>query len=98
MRLLHLLTYGFASLLWTAADTFLIPNVNASFSNSPEPFRIHVDRNFIEDTRQRVAHTRVPLFMNVTSDGPNAENFTRVRDFWVNEYSWNATEASINDK
>lgn len=98
MQLFHLLTFGFGPVLCAAAGIFSVPNVNATFSKTPKPFRIHVDRDFIEDTRQRVAHTRAPVFINETGDGPSAENFTNVRDFWVNEYSWNATEESINQK
>lgn len=98
MRSLHLLAFGFGPLLCVAAGTFSIPNVNATFSDSPQPFLIQVDPNFVEYTRQRAAHARAPVFLNMTGDGPSAENFTSVRDFWVNEYDWNATQASINDK
>jgi hypothetical protein len=100
MQLIHLLAFGFGCcpVLCATADTFSLPHVNATFHKSPKPFRIDVDRNFIEDTRQRVAHARTPVFVNVTGDGPSAENFTTVRDFWVNEYDWNATESSINEK
>ncbi|KAJ4318203.1 hypothetical protein N0V84_006959 [Fusarium piperis] len=97
--LFPLLTLGFSPILCAAAaDKFSVPNVDATFHKSPKPFEIHVDRGFIEDTRQRVAHARAPVFMGATGDGPSAENFTAVRDYWVNEYSWNATEASINQK
>ncbi|KAF4438566.1 epoxide hydrolase [Fusarium acutatum] len=97
MRCLYVLILSVGSLC-TASEPFSLPNVNATFAKSPKPFRIHVDRGFIEDTRQRIAHTRSPLYINVSSDGPSAENFTSVRDFWVNEYDWNATEASINKR
>ncbi|KAF5973630.1 epoxide hydrolase [Fusarium bulbicola] len=97
MRCLYVLIFAVGSLC-AASGPFSLPNVNAAFTKSPKPFRIHVDRGFIEDTRQRVAHTRAPLFINVSSDGPGVENFTSVRDFWVHEYDWNATEASINKR
>ncbi|KAM0417315.1 hypothetical protein ACHAPT_012696 [Fusarium lateritium] len=98
--LLTLLTLGFGPILCAAAaaDKFSVPNVDATFHKSPKPFEIHVDRAFIEDTRQRVAHARAPVFMGAKGDGPSAEIFTAVRDYWVNEYNWNATEASINQK
>ncbi|KAF5599105.1 epoxide hydrolase [Fusarium pseudocircinatum] len=95
MRCLYVLILSVGSLC-ASSETFSLPNVNATFVKSPKPFQIHVDRGFIEDTRQRAAHTRSPLFINESSDGPGAENFTSVRNFWVNEYDWNATEASIN--
>ncbi|KAH7146974.1 Alpha/Beta hydrolase protein [Dactylonectria estremocensis] len=96
--LLPLLAFGFGPVLCAGAEKFSVPNVNAAFHKSPKPFEIHVDRNFIEDTRQRVAHARAPVFIDAIGDGPSGEIFTTVKDFWVNEYSWNATEASINQK
>lgn len=89
---------GFTSVLCATAERFSVPNVNATFHKSPKPFEIHVDPHFIEETRQRVAHARAPVFMDAMNDGPSAEVFTTVREFWVNEYSWDATEASINQK
>ncbi|KLO80309.1 epoxide hydrolase [Fusarium fujikuroi] len=98
MRCLYVFILSVGPLLCAASEPFSLPNVNATFATSPKPFQIHVERDFIEETRQRVAHTRSPLFINVLSDGPGVENFTSVRDFWVNEYDWNATEASINKR
>ncbi|KAI1048908.1 hypothetical protein LB506_005177 [Fusarium annulatum] len=98
MRCLCVFILSVGPLLCAASEPFSLPNVNATFATSPKPFKIHIERDFIEETRQRVAHTRSPLFINVSSDGPGVENFTSVRDFWVNEYDWNATEASINKR
>ncbi|KAF5702077.1 epoxide hydrolase [Fusarium globosum] len=98
MRCLYVFILSVGPLLCAASGPFSLPNVNATFATSPKPFQIHVERDFIEETRQRVSHTRSPLFINVSSDGPGVENFTSVRDFWVNEYDWNATEASINKR
>ncbi|KAG4274873.1 hypothetical protein FPRO04_08881 [Fusarium proliferatum] len=98
MRCLCVFILSVGPLLCAASEPFSLPNVNATFATSPKPFQIHTERDFIEETRQRVAHTRSPLFINVSSDGPGVENFTSVRDFWVNEYDWNATEASINKR
>ncbi|KAH8802467.1 Alpha/Beta hydrolase protein [Xylogone sp. PMI_703] len=86
------------SILCAAEGTFSLPNVNITFSKSPKPFEIHVDRDFIEDTRQRVAHARAPLFIGAIGEGPSPQNFTTVRNYWANEYDWNVTEASINKK
>ena len=96
--LLFWFIFSFGSILCAAADNFSISNVNVVFQKSPKPFEIHVDRHFIEDTRQRVAQARAPVFIDAIGDGPSAEIFTAVQDFWVNEYSWNATEVSINQK
>ncbi|KFX97022.1 hypothetical protein V490_03007 [Pseudogymnoascus sp. VKM F-3557] len=97
MLLLRLLTFGFGLLLCAVAE-ISVPNVNVAFHKSPKPFEIHVDRHFIENTRQRVANTRAPVFIGAKGDGPSTEIFSAVRDFWVNEYNWNATEESINQK
>ncbi|KAH8897680.1 alpha/beta-hydrolase [Thozetella sp. PMI_491] len=98
MHVLHLLIFGCGPALCAATESFLIPNVNATFSKTPTPFKIYVDRSFIEDTRQRVAHARAPVFLNATGDGPGAVDFNNIRNFWTNEYSWDAVEASINAK
>ena len=96
MILLHVIT--FCTIFCAAADIFSLPNVDATFGNSPTPFEIHVDRDFIEDTRQRVAYSRAPVFIGANGEGPSNENFTTVRDYWANEYDWNMAEASINKK
>lgn len=93
-----LLTLGLGPILAVAVEQFSVPNVEAIFETSPKPFEIHVDRQFIEETRLRVENTRSPVFLNAIGDGPSAENFTAIRDFWANEYSWNDTEAAINSK
>lgn len=97
MLLLRFLTFGFGLLLCAVAE-ISVPNVNVTFHKSPKPFEIHVDRHFIDNTRQRVANTRAPVFIGARGDGPSSEIFSTVRDFWVNEYNWNATEESINQK
>lgn len=97
MLLLALLTFGLGPLC-SNAEKFSVPNVNATFEKTPKPFKVNVDRAFIEDTRQRVLHARAPDFIGATTDGPAANNFTTIRDFWVNKYNWDEAEASINDK
>ncbi|KAL7928404.1 alpha/beta-hydrolase [Trichoderma chlorosporum] len=96
MMLLAFVTHFIVSC--SAADIFSLPNVNATFHKSPEPFEIYVDRGFIEDARQRVAHARAPVFIGATGEGPSSENYTNVRDYWANHYDWNTTEAAINQK
>lgn len=92
------ITITLLSVLCTAVGAFSVPNVNATFSKSPRPFEIHVDRNFIEDTRLRVANARAPVFMGAMGEGPSPENYTNVRDYWANEYDWNIVEVAINRK
>lgn len=97
MFFLIVFTFAFGAIC-AATQTFSIPHVNITFDKSPTPFTIYVDRDFIEDTRQRVAHTRAPDFIGVTDEGPAANNYTLVKDFWVNEYSWEKAEAAINEQ
>lgn len=86
------------SAIGAAAEAPALPNVKASFEESPKPFNISVDRDFIEDTRRRVEQTRPPHTIGAPDEGPSYENFTNIRDFWAKEYDWDAVEASINGK
>ncbi|PNP45074.1 hypothetical protein TGAMA5MH_03123 [Trichoderma gamsii] len=81
-----------------ASQNFSIPNVVASFSSTPKPFKINVDPQFIEDTRRRVKATRAPVSIGEEDDGPSLANFTAIRDYWVNEYNWEKTQDSINQR
>lgn len=92
-----LLVYGFVTTC-AAAEIFTIPHVNITFDKVPRSFEMHVDKDFIEDTRQRVAHTRGPDFIGVMDEGPAADNFTLLRNFWANEYNWDQVEATINEQ
>lgn len=81
-----------------ASQNFSIPNVAASFYNTPKPFKINVDPKFIEDTRRRVEITRAPISIGNVDDGPTLDNFTVIKDYWVNEYNWEKTQESINQR
>ncbi|KAK1237190.1 hypothetical protein MKX07_006069 [Trichoderma sp. CBMAI-0711] len=84
------------NLVWTL-NAFSIPNVNATFSKSPKPFELRVNKDFIDDTRQRVLSARSPIFLETsTYEGPSRENFTHVQEYWVQEYNWTRVEESIN--
>lgn len=86
------------ALCWANETTFSVPNVITTFQDTPRPFEIHVDPGFIEDTRQRVRLARAPHPVGSIDEGPSLENFTMIRDFWVNDYDWNATQTEINEK
>ncbi|EGR46208.1 uncharacterized protein TRIREDRAFT_66859 [Trichoderma reesei QM6a] len=84
------------NLVWTL-NAFSIPNVNATFSKSPKPFVLRVNKDFIDDTRQRVLTARSPIFLETTTyEGPSRDNFTHVQEYWVQEYNWTRVEESIN--
>ncbi|KAM0473671.1 hypothetical protein ACHAPX_008076 [Trichoderma viride] len=52
----------------------------------------------MEDTRLRVKATRAPVSIGDVDDGPTLANFTAIRDYWVNEYNWEKTQKSINQR
>lgn len=90
-------------LLWAttaSASTSLLPNTDATFPSSPQPFTISVSPAFINATLSRVANSRPPIpitgLSSPTSDGPSLDNYTALRNYWLNEYSWPATQAAIN--
>ncbi|RYO82455.1 hypothetical protein DL766_007954 [Monosporascus sp. MC13-8B] len=76
------------------------PNFQGTFGHSPSPFRIRVDKEFIEATKQRVALTRTPIGIPEleAQEGPPVHNATAVRDYWVNEYDWFEEQESINNQ
>lgn len=73
-------------------------NFVANFSDSPQPFTVNVDRDFIAITKLKASLTRYTTEINVTdfSEGPPRHNVTAIRDYWVNNYTWSEEEASIN--
>lgn len=88
------------SLLLGSSLAQLLPNVNATFGDSPAPFKIDVDLAFIEAIRVQVRFARAPIPIDGIqpqgSDGPPLNNFTTVQNYWLNSYSWQATQARIN--
>lgn len=76
-------------------------NFRATFSKTPIPFSIDVDRQFIEETKQRVALTRFPTEIQGQPDlaeGPTLHNATAVKNFWANEYDWFDIQATLNEQ
>ena len=88
-----------SSLLLQYAAGFSVPHLTASFQDTPQPFKIDVDPAFIDDLRSRVANARAPVpVAGSEDDGVPFTNFTNVEDYWVNQYNWNDTQASINSE
>ncbi|KAI9791994.1 MAG: hypothetical protein M1816_003263 [Peltula sp. TS41687] len=73
-------------------------NFAANFSDTPQPFTLNVDRDFIAVTKLKASLTRYTKNINVTdfSEGPPQHNVSTIRDYWVNNYTWSEEEASIN--
>ena len=75
-------------------------NFGATFGSSPAPFKIDVDPNFINETVQKVSHTRYAVDIDESdlTDGPPRHNVTTVRDFWVNNYDWFDVQDQLNNR
>jgi hypothetical protein len=76
-----------------------IDTINATFSNSPLPFKIDVDPQFIRDTKTKVSLFRYPkadLGLPDTEEGPSHADAKWFRDYWVNEYNWTAVQDELN--
>lgn len=78
---------------WTKSLPF-----KATYSGMPTPFKIDVDKAFIEETVHRVKLTRFPVDIDQPDllDGPPVHNATTVRDYWLEEYDWFAIQAEMN--
>lgn len=81
-------------------DSHLLPNVPATFGESPAPFVLNVDDGFIELQRELASQARAPIPVKnlhpADSDGPTLANFTRIKDYWAHDYDWKTVQASIN--
>ncbi|KAM3083548.1 hypothetical protein ACMFMG_004197 [Clarireedia jacksonii] len=73
-------------------------NFKVTFGSSPQPFTISVDPEFIRLTKLKASLTRYTndLSQPDFTDGPPRHNITTIRDYWVNDYSWDKVEAEIN--
>lgn len=73
---------------------------HATFSKSPAPFMIDVDKTFIEETAQRVKLTRFPVEIDQPDllDGPPVHKATSVRDYWMHDYDWSAVQKELNEQ
>ena len=94
-----LVLISFAILLFHSVVASKSPlSFKAAFSDTPAPFKIDVDRTFIEETVQRVKLTRFPVDIDQPDllDGPPVHNSTAVRDYWIHEYDWFAVQDELN--
>lgn len=93
----HLILLAFFSFVACRFPTHDL-NFQATFENTPTPFQIIVNADFIDQTRQRVALTRFTKDIDQPDllDGPPVHNATRVKDHWVNHYDWAEVQKSLN--
>jgi hypothetical protein len=71
-----------------------------NFSESPRPFVVNVEKEFIDNTRLKASLTRfvTPIQEPDPLEGPSVYNATIIRDYWVNEYDWDKVEKHLNQK
>ncbi|QKX59749.1 uncharacterized protein TRUGW13939_06891 [Talaromyces rugulosus] len=69
-----------------------------NFSESPRPFVVNVEKEFIDNTRLKASLTRfvTPIQEPDPLEGPSIYNATTIRDYWVNEYDWDKVEKHLN--
>ena len=77
-----------------------IPEINARYGPSPAPFKLEVDPSFIQETKLKVSLARIANDIGVPNfvDGPSTNTAQTTKDFWVNEFNWDAVQDEINQK
>lgn len=76
-------------------------NFNATFGDSPAPFKIDVSPDFIKNLLQKVSLTRnVALQIDEPgfSEGPTHQNVSVMQDYWLNQYDWFEVQRELNRK
>ncbi|PON20329.1 hypothetical protein TGAM01_v210828 [Trichoderma gamsii] len=89
-----------ATALLVVSRSTLALEWDATYGNSPAPFKLAVHPEIIALAHQKVALTRYPIDVKQPdwSDGPPVHNATSVRDYWVKEYDWPSTQRDINSR
>ena len=91
---------GILGTLVQISQSFSVPNIEATFQDSPQPFELKVDPSFIGDVHSRVKNARapIPVLDSPVEEGTPLANWTIIRDYWVYQYNWNETQANINQR
>ena len=65
---------------------------------APEPFRLHVADDVLEDLRERLARTRWPDEVpgSAWQFGSNLDFMRRLVEHWRERFDWRAQEAKLN--
>lgn len=90
----------FALLIALSIRSVVSQNFKASFGSSPAPFKIDIDRKFIETTVLKASLTRYAVDVEEPDlqDGPPRHNVTTVRDYWVDHYNWFDVQDQLNQR
>lgn len=75
-------------------------NFNFTPSDTPLPFKVDVDPDFIAMTRLKASLYRPSrdIAQPDWTDGPPAHNLSNVQQYWVQNYSWFDVQSDINNK
>ena len=75
-------------------------NFDFTPSDSPQPFTIDVDPDFIAVTRLKAQLYRAskPITQPAWADGPPTVDISTAQQYFVNNYSWFDTQAYLNEK
>ena len=70
--------------------------------NVPVPYTLYVDRELLENTKQKLALARYPeeqtdFGENNWAQGAKVSRVKQLAEFWRNEYNWEAEEVSYNN-
>ncbi|KAF5008252.1 hypothetical protein FDECE_5450 [Fusarium decemcellulare] len=73
-------------------------NFEANFGNKPQPFTIHVDQSFIDETKAKAGKTRLVINIDQPDfiDGVPSRVVGNWSQYWAKEYDWTKVEKSLN--
>ncbi|KAH8886251.1 alpha/beta-hydrolase [Thozetella sp. PMI_491] len=96
-------TFGVAVGTGNAADCSLGSlslNYDAEYPSTPQPFKLHVHEDFVEQTRLKASLTRLTPGINLPdfTDGIPVQNVSDIAKFWATQYDWRKVEDNINSK
>lgn len=82
----------------TAGTSPQLPNVPITFGHTPQPVTLHVNEDFIEETRQKAGNTRLPVDLDQPDfvDGVPSRVVREWSEYWKSEYDWSKVEESLN--
>ncbi|KAL9045820.1 MAG: hypothetical protein Q9214_001208, partial [Letrouitia sp. 1 TL-2023] len=82
------------------SDVQSVTPFDTNFPSAPSPWKISIERRFIETTRLKVALTRYHKDIDVPpwTEGPPRSNISELRDYWIDKYDWYSVESQINAK
>ena len=83
---------------WSDTREYGGSNFKASYGDSPQPFEIDVDPEFVSYVKLKVNLTRYTTAIHVPDwlEGPPKQNISSLRDYWLEQYDWFSVQARLN--